>query len=98
MQIARMPDLYKTLWQDVLFKTTQKFRMRQLHYFLLVAISIVFVFKINMAIVYSKDAVSGNSHLVRVTAQVFYDLCRAAEGCIGMYISFFLPHDGKNPF
>src|SRR5665647_3217520 len=90
MQITCMPDFYKVFWQDVLFKTTQKFCMCQHHYFFFVAIIVIFVGKTDRVIIDLQYPVSSNGYLVRIAAQVFYDLCRAAEGCIGMYIPCLL--------
>ena len=44
----------------MLLKSPQKFCMRQRHYFLLVSISIIFVFKTDVAVIYMQNPVGGD--------------------------------------
>ena len=63
-----MPDLSKTLWQDVLFKTSQKLRMGKRYYFLLVPVCIILVLKTYLIVIYFQDPLSSDSHFMRITA------------------------------
>ena len=67
--------------------------MWQRHYFLLVAVIVIFVLKPDIIVIYVQYPVGGDGYLMGIASQVFYDLCRAAKGCIGMYIPFLLAHD-----
>ncbi len=63
-----MADLYKTFGQDMLFKTPEKFCMRQRHYFLFIAICVIFVLKANVAVIYVQNPVGGDGDLVCIAA------------------------------
>ena len=64
--------------------------MWQRHYFLLVAVIVIFVFKPDIIVIYVQYPVGGDGYLMGIAAQVFYDLRRAAKRSIGMYIPFLL--------
>ena len=72
--------------------------MWQRHYFLLVAIRVVFVFKNDITVIYVQYPAGGDGYLVRIAAEVFYYLRRAAKWGIGIYIPFLLPYCGKYLF
>ena len=72
--------------------------MWQRHYFLLVAIRVVFVFKNDITGIYVQYPVGGDGYLMCIAAQVFYYLRRAAKRGVGIYISFLLPYNGKYLF
>jgi hypothetical protein len=72
--------------------------MCQRHYFLLMPVCIVFVFKTNVAVIYVQNPVRRNGYLMSVTSQVFDDLCRATNPPAGGWhihsISFDPPFPG----
>jgi hypothetical protein len=77
--VSGMSYFHKSLGKDVLFKPAQKFNMLHCHYFLLVAIIVIFVFKTNMAVIYVQNSVGSDGYFMCVAAEVFYDLCRATK-------------------
>ena len=98
MQVSGMSYFHKILGKDVLLKPAQKFNMFQCHYFLLVAIMIIFVFKTDMAVIYVQNPVGGDGYFMCVAPQVFYDLSRATKRSLGIYIPFLFTHYIQDAF
>ncbi len=66
--------------------------MRKHHFFLLIAICVIFVLKGYVAVIYQQYPVGGNRYpiaigLVNIAARIFYYLCRAAKRRFGIPIA-----------